>query len=565
MIIFCCAILFLVAGDSERSPDLLDPIVLLSGEAPQDRFGECLALLGDLDDDGYSDFAVAASGLEGPDGPLTGAVYLYSGLNGHQIGLISGEAPFGRFGMSMVSGDLDSDGRIEIIIGAPYHTGKMGQSSGQVGVFSFPTCNRILTMDGPGPLAQFGTSLECMDVNGDGVEDILVGAPGYTGKAGPGSGAVFVYGAASGDLLYCFEGESEGDWFGYRLACIDADCDGHGDPVVAVPGFGQEGSDITGCVKTISGATGETLYLIPGSSSGRFACDLAVMPDLNMDGVQDLYITHLDSRLPRVSIYDGATGSLLFAPGKTVADLSVSHPLVSLEDLDKDGTMDLAVGYSQDEMICLGVYSGKNGTLLKRWIYPDPLLDFGYAQCTPLGTGLTGFPRLIVASNPYRNQSDDQPGKVGIYHLAPPGIRCIFKSEAEGGLFGHTTELIGDTNNDGMGDILVGAPGTPGKKGSELGKVYLYSGWGGEPLAVLDGETAGSRLGDTLSVIGDLDGDEKADFVACAPGFSGGGKNAIGRVYFYSSATKEMLQRRLTGQQPGERLGTAFLPLVDID
>ena len=93
-------------------PDILEnrllPLLTVSEGRAEDRFGETIAQVGDVNRDGFSDFAVGARGFHGKGGPMSGAVYLYSGLDGRRIGFFEGEGAFDRFGRPRQSATSDA-------------------------------------------------------------------------------------------------------------------------------------------------------------------------------------------------------------------------------------------------------------------------------------------------------------------------------------------------------------------------------------------------------------------------------------------------------------------------
>jgi hypothetical protein len=103
-----------------------------------------------------------------------------------------------------------------------------------------------------------------------------------------------------------------------------------------------------------------------------------------------------------------------------------------------------------------------------------------------------------------------------------------------GARFGATVTGPGDLDGDGIGDLVVGAPGHPGNDTPE-GRLYVYSGGPGllsgeatTPLVVVDGPTDGARLGEVVAAAGDADGDGRADIAVVVR--DGGVQSTSGRV-----------------------------------
>ena len=135
----------------------------------------------DFDGDGVMDVAVGRpeSDLSRPQG---GAVFIYKGSAGglpsQPTWTLMGDSDTARFGDTVLAGDLDGDGRAELVVSSPGASLTIG-NSGAVYLYRFGA-------DGPEPLGaplsntgrgSFGTGLALADVDGDGDLDVVVGSP----------------------------------------------------------------------------------------------------------------------------------------------------------------------------------------------------------------------------------------------------------------------------------------------------------------------------------------------------------------------------------------------------
>ena len=139
------------------------------------EFGLALAGVGDVDGDGVPDLAVGA--------PEQGRVFLFSGATGQRLRTLNNPTPQAgaRFGRALAGvGDVDGDGVPDLTVGAPGQDVEGRDTQGQVFLFSGATGQQLRTLNNPTPQAgaRFGRELAGVgDVDGDGVSDLAVGAP----------------------------------------------------------------------------------------------------------------------------------------------------------------------------------------------------------------------------------------------------------------------------------------------------------------------------------------------------------------------------------------------------
>ena len=180
--------IYLVLGDGgiPTGGDLEDMDGLLRGEARDDHLGEWVAPAGDVDGDGIADVAIGAY-KESTWGQWAGAVYVFQGGDGLMQGQASdawkwtGESVNGRAGVCVDgAGDMDGDGYGDVVVGANL-SGEGGMAyvlrGGSEGLGSGSLANASMRIVGS-PDAGLGLAVSGGgDLDGDGHDDVLLGAP----------------------------------------------------------------------------------------------------------------------------------------------------------------------------------------------------------------------------------------------------------------------------------------------------------------------------------------------------------------------------------------------------
>jgi hypothetical protein len=352
------------------------------------RFGTAVAGLGDVTGDSVPDFAVGAPGDENERGSIT----VFSGSTRQSIARMIGTRSYARLGTSLARiGDWDGDGVDDLLAGAPGN-GAASFPYGFVALYRMPGGQFGWEHVGSSFYAEVMATIG--DTNGDGLDEVAIGSPRSSTWL-PNQGYVEVL-RTHGNHGYSWASSWLGQanqYLGNSLASA-GDLTGDGIPEIACGAPGTSAATILQ-VNNSGGAYWRTV-LSPDPSEA-FGAVVTGAGDLNGDGVPELAVgaPNYDSLRGRVAVYDGATGGVLFQYTGGPGDYC-GRALAALADVDGDGSVEFAIGRprADDQNPDCGAVD------LVFYAQPGSITSFGL-PCA----GSLGFPTLACSGSPTLGQT----------------------------------------------------------------------------------------------------------------------------------------------------------------
>jgi len=521
---------YVVYGGADLAYFNLDPSKLtpaqgfkLDGTDTNGQLGRRVTTLGDINGDGFDDVLVTSKsygytntsyvvlGRSHAENistyPFTNAGFTISGL-ASRSGLVTSVSG---------GGDINGDGLDDFVLGVAY-AGSNNQPASYV-VFGSTNVTESLHLDALGnrgfslaetqPTFNIGKSVSLAgDLNGDGYDDLVIGAPfiaGSINNAFGAGGAYVVFGGAT---------------------------------------VGASGSiNLTNLV-TGDGSAGYRLQAADGNQKAGYS--LASVGDINGDGFDDLivgaFLASSNGLTQNGSAYVVFGSATQAAGNVTLASLNGSN------GFRMNGTS--TYGNLGSIVSAAGDFNG------------DGYADFLVAEAGFKANGVTTGAAYLV----FGGQQVGQSGLVDLAQLTPStGIR--FASMSYGAL-GSSLSSAGDVNGDGFDDLIIGAPYAAAKGSLSVGTSYIIYGFDTDPANNL--VSRGSSGSDSISgfrpgslLIGGAGDDQLVYYPSAAPRVDGGaGRDTL--IVFGENATLDLTAMN-NFTNPSQAPANAFQSIEIID
>jgi hypothetical protein len=303
------------------------------------------ASLGDPDGDGTVDFVTGAISFLGP-----GRVTVFEGRTLAERYRLTNPAGSLNYGAEVTSlGDLDGDGYCDFAVGAPGELYDFAAVLGEAFVYSGREGRLLYRLEGPGVQSMFGWFIAAPgDLTGDGIPDLAVAAPALDGPTFSRKGRISFYdgptGAPLGNFEYTQVPIPVRRFVGGNLTAIgDLNGNGFGDLVCVFIAVWPNASGGLSHLLAIDGGTREPIYVVPhqyGTTCSGYGITVASAGDQNDDGFPDFSTSTACNATPTKSLLDIVSGAPLGvkALGKPCGDGGEPLPRIGVSGTARTGT-----------------------------------------------------------------------------------------------------------------------------------------------------------------------------------------------------------------------------------